>query len=124
MTILITLTILLLLIIDNSAFGATGCVDNRLHRKVEQFYEDLDPALDLDPIFDIYERQVDNKAPHFVHCTCSCRRQIESRGKCIDCGHYGNPNRHSVQNAKEATQEERAAFSLLGEIVKARIQIK
>src|SRR5579859_7841227 len=84
-SILITLTLLLLLIIDNNAFSAVGCVDNRLHRKVEHFYEDLDPVVfDLDTlIYDIDERQVDNKAPHFVNCTCSCRRQIESRGKCI-----------------------------------------
>lgn len=34
--------------------------------------------------------------PVYVRCDCPCRHISGPKGQCLDCGHYGDPNRGEV----------------------------
>jgi hypothetical protein len=114
----------LILLTTTNLFGAIGCVDNSYHLK-DTYYQSLDPDM-IDPnafYRDIDERPLDSKSYHSVYnCTCPCNEYVitEDRGFCTKCRHFGNTDRKSIQNTRDASESELDQFALLKKVIDER----
>lgn len=56
--------------------SAVGCMDNSYHMT----------------------KPCDRKELRYKRCNCPCRKIVNQKGLCLDCGHIGNPSRGEINS--------------------------
>lgn len=118
----------LLLIANNYIDAAFGCMDDSYHCEKQNYFLNADQ--NVFNTNNLYAKpgqyKEDFKKYEYVECSCPCERytKIGRRGRCVNCYHFGNVERKSIQDKKEPSEQELASFALLGKIVAAQSKSK
>jgi hypothetical protein len=96
-------------------------MDDSYHCEKQTYYLDADQAVVNTNTLYAKPGQYaeDFKKYEYVNCTCECERytKIDRRGRCVNCYHFGQADRRSIQDKKELTEQELERFALLGKII-------